>query len=115
MVDRDDDIKLGMKTSAITFGRQDVLAVMICYAVALLIIWGVGWHCGLRLWFSLGMLVAVGFALYHYTLIRERDRMRCFAAFRNNNWLGAAILPVSRWITRCAENRHDKHDTKDSA
>ncbi|WP_050463547.1 4-hydroxybenzoate octaprenyltransferase [Herbaspirillum autotrophicum] len=92
MVDRDDDIKLGMKTSAITFGRQDVLAVMICYAVALLIIWGVGWHCGLRLWFSLGMLVAVGFALYHYTLIRERDRMRCFAAFRNNNWLGAAIF-----------------------
>jgi len=38
------------------------------------------------------MLVAVGFALYHYTLIRERDRMRCFAAFRNNNWLGAAIF-----------------------
>lgn len=92
MVDRDDDIKLGMKTSAITFGRQDVLAVMICYAVALLIIWTVGWHYGLRLWFSLGMLVAAGFALYHYTLIRERDRMRCFAAFRNNNWLGAAIF-----------------------
>ena len=92
MVDRDDDIKLGMKTSAITFGRQDVLAVMICYAVALLLIWTVGWQYGLRLWFSLGMLVAAGFALYHYTLIRERDRMRCFAAFRNNNWLGAAIF-----------------------
>lgn len=44
------------------------------------------------LWFSAGMLVACGFALYHYTLIRERDRMRCFAAFNNNNWLGAAIF-----------------------
>lgn len=92
MVDRDDDLKIGIKTSAITFGRHDVLAVMLCYAAALALIWVVGLQYGMGLWFSAGMLVACGFAIYHYTLIRERDRMRCFAAFNNNNWLGSAIF-----------------------
>lgn len=92
MVDRDDDLKIGIKTSAITFGRFDVLAVMLCYAAALLILLAVGWHYGLRGWFIAGLLAAAGCAGYHYTLIRERDRMRCFAAFRHNNWLGAAIF-----------------------
>ncbi|WDZ95323.1 4-hydroxybenzoate octaprenyltransferase [Herbaspirillum sp. WKF16] len=92
MVDREDDLKIGIKTSAITFGRHDVLAIMLCYAAALALIWAVGLQYGLGLWFSAGMLVACGFAAYHYTLIRERDRMRCFAAFNNNNWLGAAIF-----------------------
>jgi len=92
MVDRDDDLKIGIKTSAITFGRFDVMAVMLCYAVTFAIILVVGWEYGLRYWFVAGLLVAVGFALYHYTLIRDRDRMRCFAAFRHNNWLGAAIF-----------------------
>ena len=92
MVDRDDDLKIGIRTSAITFGRFDVLAVMLCYAAALLILLAVGWHYGLRGWFIAGLLAAAGCAGYHYTLIRERDRMRCFAAFRHNNWLGAAIF-----------------------
>jgi len=92
MVDRDDDIRLGMKTSAITFGRFDVLAVMLCYVAALGIFWAVGWHYGLRIWFSLGMLVAAACAVYHYRLIRDRDRGRCFAAFMHNNWLGAAMF-----------------------
>ena len=92
MVDRDDDLKIGIRTSAITFGRFDVLAVMLCYAATLLIMLAVGWHYGLRGWFIAGLLAAAGCAGYHYTLIRERDRMRCFAAFRHNNWLGAAIF-----------------------
>jgi 4-hydroxybenzoate polyprenyltransferase len=92
MVDRDDDLKLGLKTSAITFGRYDVAAVMICYAAALLITLGVGWHYGLRGWFVAGIAAAAACAVYHYTLIRTRDRMRCFAAFRHNNWLGAAVF-----------------------
>jgi 4-hydroxybenzoate polyprenyltransferase len=92
MVDRDDDLKIGIKTSAITFGRFDVMAVMLCYVMAFAIILLVGWQYGLRTWFVSGLLVASGCALYHYTLIRERDRMRCFAAFRHNNWLGAAIF-----------------------
>jgi 4-hydroxybenzoate polyprenyltransferase len=92
MVDRDDDLKIGIKTSAITFGRFDVAAVMLCYAVTFAIILLVGWQHGLRAWFIAGMLVAAGCAVYHYRLIRERDRMRCFTAFRHNNWLGAAVF-----------------------
>jgi 4-hydroxybenzoate polyprenyltransferase len=92
MVDRDDDLKLGMRTSAITFGRFDVAAIMFCYAMALGIDLVCGWMLGLRWWFVAGVVVAAGMALYHYTLIRERDRMKCFAAFRHNNWLGAALF-----------------------
>jgi len=92
MVDRDDDLKIGMRTSAITFGRYDVAAVMLCYGVALAIDLVCGWLLGLRWWFVGGVVVAAGMALYHYTLIRDRDRMRCFAAFRHNNWLGAALF-----------------------
>jgi 4-hydroxybenzoate polyprenyltransferase len=92
MVDRDDDLKIGVKTSAITFGRFDVAAVMLCYFASLLIWLVCGWQLGLRTWFVLGVVVAAGCAIYHYTLIRGRERMACFAAFRHNNWLGAAIF-----------------------
>jgi 4-hydroxybenzoate polyprenyltransferase len=92
MVDRDDDLKIGIRTSAITFGRFDVAAVMLCYGAALAIVLLCGWLVGLRYWFAAGVAVAACMALYHYTLIRERDRMRCFQAFRHNNWLGAALF-----------------------
>ncbi len=92
MVDREDDLKIGIRTSAITFGRFDVAAVMLCYGLALLIIAMVGWRFGLRAWFLGGLVLAAACALYHYTLIRHRERAGCFAAFRHNNWLGAAIF-----------------------
>jgi 4-hydroxybenzoate polyprenyltransferase len=92
MVDRDDDLKIGIKTSAITFGRFDVAAVMLCYAASLLIWLACGWQLGLRTWFVLGLAAAAACALYHYTLIRGRERTACFAAFRHNNWLGAAVF-----------------------
>ena len=92
MVDRDDDLKIGIKTSAITFGRYDVAIIMLCYAVFLLLWLVCGWHLGLRYWYVAGLLVASGCAVYHYTLIRARERMPCFAAFRHNNWLGAAVF-----------------------
>ena len=92
MVDRDDDIKLGMRTSAITFGRFDVAAIMLCYGASLAIFLLCGWSLGLRWWFVGGVAVAGALALYHYTLIRHRDRMNCFKAFRHNNWLGAALF-----------------------
>lgn len=92
MVDRDDDLKIGMRTSAITFGRFDVAAVMLCYGVALAIDLVCGWSLGLRWFFVGGIVVAAAMALYHYTLIRGRERLKCFAAFRHNNWLGAAIF-----------------------
>lgn len=92
MVDRDDDLKIGVRSSAITFGRHDVAIVMLCYGMTLAILFAVGWQHGLRGWFTAGLALALGCALYHYQLIRGRDRMRCFAAFRHNNWLGAALF-----------------------
>jgi len=92
MVDRDDDLKIGIKTSAITFGRFDVAAVMLCYAATLAIILVVGWHAGLRGWFVSGLLAAAVCAGYHFRLIRNRERTGCFAAFRHNNWLGALVF-----------------------
>ncbi|MBK4733754.1 4-hydroxybenzoate octaprenyltransferase [Noviherbaspirillum pedocola] len=92
MVDRDDDLKIGIRTSAITFGRYDVLAVMLCYAASLALFTLVGLAAGLGTIFLIGMLCAAGMAIYHYFLIRGRERMPCFAAFRHNNWLGAAMF-----------------------
>ena len=92
MVDRDDDVKIGIKTSAITFGRYDVAAIMLCYAVHLLLLLWAGQVTGLGRWFNAGLLVAAGIAVYHYTLIRTRERDPCFYAFRHNNWLGAAVF-----------------------
>lgn len=92
MVDRDDDLKIGIKTSAITFGRFDVAAIMLCYGVHLAILLVVGRQFGLGLPFLLGIAVAAGCAIYHYFLIRGRERAPCFAAFRHNNYLGAAVF-----------------------
>lgn len=92
MVDRDDDLKIGIRTSAITFGRFDVLAVMLCYAISLALIAFTGWQLALGAGFYAGLLVAAGIAVYHWTLIRHRERMGCFKAFRHNNWLGAAVF-----------------------
>ncbi|MCT9074671.1 4-hydroxybenzoate octaprenyltransferase [Cupriavidus gilardii] len=92
MVDRDDDLLIGMKTSAITFGRFDVAAIMICYAGFLALMALAGSMLGLGWPYWLGLAAAAATALYHYTLIRGRDRMQCFAAFRHNNWLGAWVF-----------------------
>lgn len=92
LVDKPDDLKIGIKTSAITFGRFDVLAVMLCYVATLgILAWvGLQFHRGP---IYLGSLViAAGIAFYHYGLIRERDRARCFKAFLHNNWIGAVVF-----------------------
>ena len=92
MVDRPDDLKIGIKTSAITFGRFDVVAVMLCYAAALGLLAVVGMMTGAGAAYYLGLAAAAGIAGYHYTLIRTRERADCFKAFRHNNWLGAAVF-----------------------
>ena len=92
MVDREDDLKIGIRTAAITFGRFDVAAVMICYAATLGILAAVGRELGYGLPYFGGLVVAAAVAGYHYTLIRSRDRDGCFAAFRHNKWFGAAIF-----------------------
>ncbi|MGL5631104.1 MAG: 4-hydroxybenzoate octaprenyltransferase [Azovibrio sp.] len=92
MVDRPDDLKIGIKTSAITFGRFDVLAIMCCYALTLILIAWVGWQNGLGPAFGAGLLLALLMIVYHYTLIRDRQGPGCFKAFLHNNWVGAAIF-----------------------
>lgn len=92
MVDRDDDLKIGICTSAITFGRFDVLAVMVCYLMMLLMMLFVGWHENLGIGFLAGCGAALCCIFYHYRLIRKRDRQGCFQAFCHNNWLGAFMF-----------------------
>ena len=92
MVDRVDDLKIGIKTSAITFGRFDVLAVMVCYALALGLLFVAGWQDQRGLAYYSGLVVAAGIAFYHYGLIRRRDPAQCFRAFLHNHWLGTAVF-----------------------
>lgn len=92
LVDRDDDVNIGIKTSAITFGRFAVAAVMLCYACALgLLAFVVAQRHFGPLYYA-GLLVAAAIAGYHYTLIRDGERMACFKAFRHNNWFGLAVF-----------------------
>lgn len=92
MVDREDDLKIGIRSSAIFFRHFDVLAIMVCYGLMLSILMMVGIRLGMRWPYYLGLLAAGGIAGYHYFLIRNRDRNGCFRAFLHNSWLGAAIF-----------------------
>ena len=92
MVDRDDDLRIGIRTSAITLGRFDVAGVMTSYA-AYLAIWAtLGAQLGLRWPFFAGIAGGAAIAAWHYTLIRERSRDGCFRAFRLNHWLGFTVF-----------------------
>jgi 4-hydroxybenzoate polyprenyltransferase len=92
MVDRDDDLKIGIRTSAITLGRFDVAGVMASYAL-FLAIWAVlGRGVGLGAPFLAGIAAAAAIAAWHYTLIRGRSRDGCFRAFRLNHWVGFAVF-----------------------
>ena len=92
MVDRDDDVRLGIRTSALTLGRFDVAAVMAFYAVYLGL-WGwLGARIGLGWGYGAGLVVAAAQAIWHFTLIRGRTREGCFRAFKQNHWLGFAVF-----------------------
>ncbi len=97
MVDRDDDLKIGMKTSAITLGRADVAVVTACYFVALAIWWAALQGRGLGWPFHLGLAAAAAQAVWHCALIRDRTRDGCFKAFRLNHWFGFAIFAGIAW------------------
>ncbi|MCG6932916.1 MAG: 4-hydroxybenzoate octaprenyltransferase [Gallionella sp.] len=92
MVDRDDDIHLGIHSAALLFGRYDVAAVTGCYAVTLALLSLAGQMVGLGWVYYAGLAIAACIAIYHYTLIRGRQRDRCFRAFLHNNWFGAAVF-----------------------
>ena len=92
MVDRDDDLRIGIRTSAITLGRYDVAAIMGFYGVYLALWGAIGFALGLRGPFALGLLAALAQAAWHWTLIRSRGREGCFRAFRLNHWIGFALF-----------------------
>ena len=92
MVDKDDDIHLGIHSSALLFGSYDVIAVMISYTITLALLALAGLMAGLGLIYFTGLIAAEGIALYHYRLIKNRSRERCFAAFLHNNWFGAVVF-----------------------
>jgi 4-hydroxybenzoate polyprenyltransferase len=92
MVDRDDDLKIGIHTSAITLGRFDVAGVMLFYGVYLAIWAALGLQLRFGAAYFAGLAVATAIAAWHYTLIRARSRDGCFKAFRLNHWLGFAVF-----------------------
>ncbi len=103
MVDRDDDLKIGIRTSAITFGRFDVTLVMVCYIITLALLWAVGQMVAAGPAYLFGLGLAGAMAIHHFTLIRHRSREGCFRAFNLNNWFGAAIfagIVVDRLLER---------------
>jgi len=92
MVDREDDLKIGIRSSAITFGRYDIIAVMMCYVATLLLLAVAGAYLQMGAYYYAGILAASCVAVYHYFLIKDRDRSNCFKAFLGNNWLGLSVF-----------------------
>jgi 4-hydroxybenzoate polyprenyltransferase len=92
MVDREDDLRLGLRTSAITFGQYDVLAIAISYAILFISQIWVAQLANLSNYFIVGWFIALACAIYHLKLISTRKREQCFAAFRHNNWLGGFLF-----------------------
>jgi 4-hydroxybenzoate polyprenyltransferase len=92
MVDRDDDARIGIRTSALTFGRYDVAAVAICYAIHVAGMAAIGVAKGLGPIYYGGLAVAAALAAWHVVLIRGRERDNCFRAFLNNHWVGFAVF-----------------------
>lgn len=92
MVDRDDDLKIGVKSTAILFGDLDRIILAMLQAFMLLMLYAVGRQSGLGVPYDLALMVAAGFFLYQQRLIHHRVKDNCFKAFLNNHWLGAAVF-----------------------
>ena len=92
MVDRDDDLRLGLRTSAITFGRFDVLAIAVSYGILFLSQAWIAQLANLSNYFWVGWCLALACAVYHLKLVATRQRDNCFKAFRHNNWLGGFLF-----------------------
>ena len=92
MVDRNDDLKIGIKSSAIFFGKYDVIAVTVCFAIVLGLLAYIGIFLGYGKLYFIGLAAALLLACRQYTLIKNRDIANCFKAFLRNNWIGLAIF-----------------------
>ena len=92
MVDREDDVRLGVRSSAILFGRSDRLAIALLQLASLALLVVVGRVSGLGRWYWLGLVAAAALAVWQQWLIRDRDPAQCFGAFQNNNYFGLAVF-----------------------
>jgi 4-hydroxybenzoate polyprenyltransferase len=92
MVDRDDDIKIGIKSSALLFGKYDVLAIMLCYIAMLGIFVYIGKAEGFGLYYYGSVSVAFMLIIWQYQMIKARIKSSCFKAFLANNWIGAVLF-----------------------
>jgi len=92
MVDRDDDIKIGIKSSALFFGKYDVLAVMVCYLIMLAILIYIGQLSNFSSLYYIALALVLGLVIWQYQMIQKRNKSNCFKAFLTNNWIGCAIL-----------------------
>ncbi|MDA8416022.1 MAG: 4-hydroxybenzoate octaprenyltransferase [Betaproteobacteria bacterium] len=92
MVDRDDDLHLGIHSSALLFGNWEVRWIMLFYSITLCLLAYVGHQAHLNFIYKIGLGLAAGIALYHFFLIRNRDRNACFRAFLHNNWFGGCLF-----------------------
>ena len=111
MVDRDDDLKIGIRTSAITFGRWDIAAIAVCYLLYAAIWWHVLWQevvsrhspqtalPARAVWLA-GLMAVLAQAAWHIWLIRKRERAGCFAAFGRNHWIGFTAFITSAALTQ---------------
>ena len=92
MVDREDDLKIGIKSSAIFFGKYDVIAVMVCYLIMLALLAYVGKFMGFGKYYFIGLAAALLLACRQYVLIKSRDKSNCFKAFLHNTWIGLVLF-----------------------
>jgi 4-hydroxybenzoate polyprenyltransferase len=92
MVDREDDLQVGVKSTAILFGEADRLIIGLVQLTMLITLWLVGREIEMGLYYYLGIAIVAGFSLYQQYLIKDRDVFYCFKAFKNNNWVGIVIL-----------------------
>ena len=92
IADRPDDLKIGVKSSAILFGRYDLLAVALTQALVIVLLAGIGLHTDRGFVYFVGLLAAIGFVVYQLWLARDREPARCVQAFLNNNWLGMTVF-----------------------
>lgn len=97
MVDRDDDIKIGIQSSALFFGRYDVLAIMLCFAGMLSILVYIGLFMQFGVYYFLGLALALLLMVQQFMLIKKRLKADCFKAFLRNSWIGA-VITLGLWL-----------------
>ena len=92
MVDREDDLKIGVKSTAILFGEKDRIIIAVLQAIVIALLWFAGQQMSLGIWYKLGLFAASGLFVYQQLLIKHKQPSKCFQGFLNNNWFGMVVF-----------------------